>query len=97
VSIRDTKKLATLAARESASPLPARTSSPAIQASAARRYAARENRSVTLTLTPSAASASMAGMPAGVPGILMKTFGRASASTGVALLDGASRVPGEER
>ena len=45
-------------------------------ASAAARYCSRENRSVTLIGTPAKMASSMAGMPCGVPGILMKKLGR---------------------
>ena len=45
-------------------------------ASAAARYWSASNSSVTLTGTPAAMLASIAGRPSGVPGILMKRFCR---------------------
>ena len=75
LSTRETKKLAT--ERTSIdSPVSRRRSSPRMYASATSSYADTANRSVTFTLMPSKTACSIAGTPAGVPGILMKTFGR---------------------
>ena len=57
-----------------------RRSMPRMYASAAARYCSRENSSVTLIGTPAKIDSSIAGTPAGVPGILMKRFGRAAAA-----------------
>ena len=46
---------------------------------AAATYCSREKSSVTLIGTPAKIDSSIAGMPSGVPGILMKRFGRAGA------------------
>ena len=58
------------------SPASIRRSTPRNQAAAAAKYCSRENSSVTLTGTPAKMASSMAGSPAGVPGILMNRFGR---------------------
>lgn len=51
-------------------------SMPLRYASAARRYYSDEKSSVMLIGTPEKIASSIACKPAGVPGILMKTFGR---------------------
>src|SRR6476646_2042141 len=58
------------------SPAATRRSIPRTYASAAARYCSREKRSVTLIGTPAKIDSSMAGIPAGVPGILMKRLWR---------------------
>ncbi len=76
VSMRLTKKLATLASLEMSFPSAARFSSPAMYASATFSYADCANSSVTLMLMPSLISVWNAGTPSGVPGTLIITFGR---------------------
>ena len=58
------------------SPASMRRSMPRRYASAAATYCSREKSSVTLIGTPAKIASSMAGSPSGVPGILMKRFGR---------------------
>jgi hypothetical protein len=55
-----------------------RRSRPRIYASATARYCSRENSRVTFTGTPAKMASSMAGTPAGVPGIFTYKFGRSA-------------------
>ena len=58
------------------SPAATRRSMPRRKASAAAVYCSREKSSVTLIGMPAKIASSMAGSPSGVPGILMRRFGR---------------------
>ena len=75
-SMRLIKKLATLATPLGSPPPATNASRPEIYASATASYIDIWNSRVTLTLIPSLMSCLMAGMPAGVAGTLIMTFGR---------------------
>ncbi len=80
LSMRLTKKLATPRTFEMSPPLANSASRPAMCASATARYASMPNNRVTLTLIPSPISWRMAGTPGCVPGTLIITLGRFTAS-----------------
>src|SRR2546426_4427332 len=77
-SIRLTKKLATLDTLLASPPWAANSSKPERYASATSSYLSRAKSKVILMLIPSLIALLMAGMPAGVAGILIMTFLRPS-------------------
>ena len=82
VSMRLTKKLATLAMRSIRPSAPGRerrASRPSMYAQATASYISCPNSNVMLTLTPSAMRARTAGTPAAVPGTLIIRLGRPTA------------------
>ena len=79
MSQRETKTEAT-EATAGFSPAATRRSTPRRYASAWAVYCSAENSRVTLTGMPRAMLSSIAPSPSGVPGILMKTFGRSTAA-----------------
>ena len=87
LSTRDTKKLATDVRPSSEPPAATRSSRPARYASTTSSYCSSEKINVTLTLTPLAVSARIAGMPSGVAGTLIMTLGRPTSA--------ASRSPSD--
>ena len=78
VSTRLTKNDATDARRLMSSRPSTRRSKPAVNASITSSYRCRLKISVTLTLTPADSTSVIAGIPAGVAGILIITLGRPS-------------------
>ncbi len=76
LSMRLTKKLATLATRSTGRPLLTRASMASTNARATSSYASFAKSRVTLTLIPSVSSVRMAGTPSGVAGTLIMTLGR---------------------